>query len=323
MSKRQFRYLRKKATRPFSCYIPQCDVARKLLKRIFPNKKTFNSRDSLSIGVKCIHNYGSTTDCHLTINEIDWEDRGRPIIYVNDKYLIEMMYKSKLEIVPESLHVPFGGLVSFAFPKGTKIDGVEIDGCLFGEMDLEDYRQKCLDELKPYYGNNVHFENQDYIKGYRGKSVYLVCMAKHSYVEGMPAQLRIWFKKEDSVNIVNEGWVENNLVNEELIKDYEFKKQRVMFRLCYALCIYMSTFPDVIKDGFPEDYSQEKEYRIKCPNPKTLIIHGTLGTHASPHTHFRRWHFRSLVNEKYKRNPDGSIRTVFVKASIVNPEKID
>lgn len=47
------------------------------------------------------------------------------------------------------------------------------------------------------------------------------------------------------------------------------------------------------------------------------------GTHASPEAHIRSFHFRALRDERYKRNPDGSVRIVPVRMTLVGKDKID
>jgi hypothetical protein len=42
------------------------------------------------------------------------------------------------------------------------------------------------------------------------------------------------------------------------------------------------------------------------------------GTHMSPRTHWRKLHMRSLRDDRFKRNPDGSVRVIWIRPAIIN-----
>lgn len=86
-------------------------------------------------------------------------------------------------------------------------------------------------------------------------------------------------------------------------------------RLVAGLLLYCDAFPDMIKEGLPEDLRHPahhafEEVKNVGISPKVLAY----GTHASPSAHYRVGHFRSLKSEFFTKK---RFKTVFVHGTFV------
>jgi len=304
---------RRKALPHFQLYVPQAQAMTQWMRKFERLKAKPTWEDVLALGLTIIPDFGCTTDCHILLNEMWWRDAGMPTIIVEDPRLLEMMYRAKVEIVPEAINVP--GLIAFGFPRGVELDGIAIDGCMFGELDVQesrDYATRKFVEVTGRAPNFVPTGAYDPLQhNPEGKAFYVTSMVKEQIGQ---SYLRTWFRKPDAAHVCDDGWVEANLANDKWLIDREYKQQRVYFKLLYALCIYMQAFPDAVEHRGPEGV-------IINPPPNGFKSLQTLAMshqiHTSPHMHYRRWHFRTLHDERFRRNPDGTARVVFVRDAIV------
>lgn len=95
-------------------------------------------------------------------------------------------------------------------------------------------------------------------------------------------------------------------------------------RFALNLLAFISSFPDALQPGPPNKRDIEgrftgQGFRVGLPER----FRNLGGTHASPDVHIRKMHFRALRDERYKRNPDGSVRIVPVRMTLVGKDKID
>lgn len=103
-------------------------------------------------------------------------------------------------------------------------------------------------------------------------------------------------------------------------------------RLCMSLCLYLQTkegesalieTPHKKREGIASNVARhyKKKQSFKIRNLITPALEYTsgsrTGTHASPKAHWRKFHMRSLRDKRYKRNPDGSVRVIFVKPALI------
>lgn len=326
--KKWIRDKRKEHENRFSFYIPQSDRMAHYLKKIYRFSHKIddlmqglwhdvdpeNLWDKvLEFGLTFISGFLSTTDCHVNMNEIEWRKNGRPIIIIEDKEVAEFAYRSKLDIIPESLKVP-EGIISFAFPKGVILDGIELRGCLFGEIDIQEHIQFVKDKVKSLTGTEPDWDWDPNYQPKSNKAIFIITMVDEPQMPGGISYLRLWFDKNDLSNIPNENWVEDNLKNEAWLKNKEYSQQRIYLKLCYSLCILLSNFEGCLRDGLPSGRMIDLPKVFKA---QTLSLPRKYAERIGPQTHWRECCFRSLKHERFKRNPDGSVRVVFVRSTIV------
>lgn len=175
--------------------------------------------------------------------------------------------------------------MSFAIPEGTVIDGIPIVPCIFA-TDVEDV---CLVARLP-----------------NDQEGYSVMTSKRN-------RLGRFLSDDDYFMDQSLEWDNYQLTDEES------RLMRSYLRLFCGILVYMRCFPERTMDGAPDDgYSEGREFErgsihhVACPS----LERGEVGAH------YRRWHFRTLRDDRYKRDEYGDCRIVFVNDTIVHPEKL-
>lgn len=105
------------------------------------------------------------------------------------------------------------------------------------------------------------------------------------------------------------------------LSDAERKEQYKISKLVCSFLVYKQAMPDRIREGMPGKHTyatpvtgKNKSFEIRAPQHRDTLS-----------AHYRSWHFRQLVNEKYyqgehAKKPIGS-RIVFVSDTTVNREQ--
>jgi len=262
------------------------------------------------------------TDYNIALDLWEYAAISRSVtIHVTDHALIEMLLRVSMEGKLEDLRVPFP-ICEFVFPKGIKMEssGLELPGALLAtsEFDLEGFWDK--------YTNDQGILN--YCRKSGGKREDLFVMTVN---------------KETNQRITGAGAVGYDLnhgvqLTQEL-SDVEVDLGLQVRDLIFALCLYLQTkegynalIPRKEKKRRPDTpaaigriVKKRPQYHIKdLITPKYQQECNELGGHhASPKAHWRRMHLRTLRSERYKRNPDGSVRAVWVSPSLINPPEDD
>jgi hypothetical protein len=96
------------------------------------------------------------------------------------------------------------------------------------------------------------------------------------------------------------------------------------FNFMVNLLFFIQSFPESLVRGLPGDGGRGlppggRNFRVELPQQFRHLG----GTHASPHAHIRSFHFRALRDERFRRNPDGSIRIVPVRMTLVGSNKVE
>lgn len=172
---------------------------------------------------------------------------------------------------------PFGNVAYFSFEKGTELRSAL---CLFGGFDWISKDAVLFYESKDSNKTNMYIITVSHAVG--------DCFAEH----GIISPLALDKYKDRMPNTIKK----------------------------YADCIlklatYVKAFPEAIHPGPP--YPDEKDrsirqFTIGPPKDKSII-----GEHGSPCAHWRRGHFRTLRDERFKRSPDGCPKIIFVRDCIV------
>jgi hypothetical protein len=91
-------------------------------------------------------------------------------------------------------------------------------------------------------------------------------------------------------------------------------------KLFIGLAAYIKAYPTCLVDGLPEGMKfSERPIGGGAKIRKIVLLDRLKKRPGSiPSAHWRRWHFRTLRDERYKREPDGSCRVIMVKESLVN-----
>jgi len=249
--------------------------------------------------------------------EYRWWAARRPVYFVEDPDLVRKVYDLGLDVRIEEL-VPPEPVISFSFPTGIVLEGRRLEPCLFGcvrhtsEPDPRTHPLSMFYRLGPV---NAHTR------------VSVLLRAKGPGREGRQDLTSVTTDRDFQI-LLNDGAPvgPSDLVSPYVtpLEDENRRRVALHMRLCVGFCLYMRVFPEAVREGWPEGarnremrHWQNAGIRVR----RTLVTVPRLRGEVSPHR--RRGHFRHLRDERFKRNPDGSIRVIYVEETVVGRDRYD
>lgn len=219
--------------------------------------------------------------------EGSWYFQGKPVIFLESADLVRGLWETNYKIDFDSICLPMN-VLSFSFPDDVEIEGMKLPPVIFHKMPTLDggIRVSSVVRERFSYGQVTTICNQEHLER----------VMKYEDLAEIPrTDFEVQFNEKDS------------------------KLHAVLFRLCIGICSYISAFPGCLRKGLPEAINY-RDSRILLAelnrvSPVTLGLHERF--RQSPSAHFRAGHFRTLRDDKYKRNPDGTYRTVWVSEAYV------
>ena len=233
---------------------------------------------------------------------------------VDDIALVEALLRSDVEAIIGDMRLPFP-VCEFVFPAGIDVPGtgrqvsavIIFDNRLF-DVDAywADYDASIFDSVSP----------PDYTA--------LTCRP-----EGVAA---ISFNCDEPIS------TDTMHTAGKEIDSADVKYSKAMIYLCVALCLYLqtkegqkaleakpATAERVHRSGVPSAVSatlkRRKSYKVLDLIPdkyyKADNAHPGNTANGGKRTHWRRLHMRSLRDERYRRNNDGSVRVIWVRPTRV------
>lgn len=116
----------------------------------------------------------------------------------------------------------------------------------------------------------------------------------------------------------------DDFLNQEGVYANGFKQDKAalskMAKLWFGLQCYIRAFPECVHDGFPKEMKLKESKEHKDTSHQITISLSrkvSHNEHGQRVTHWRKGHFRSLRDERYKRNEDGTVKIVWVRDCIV------
>lgn len=235
----------------------------------------------------------------VLFGEYMFETSGKHVVFPENENVIELMLKSKYKIKDYSIITP-APCFQVAFPKKLKLPGVLV----------------MFDSIK-----NINA----YINRFSQKNQYNTLLVNN--VETQRKHIHIYFQSpinylnSISLNIVDlVPYINRTKPLPFVIEDENRKKlAEKILRAVVGLCLYIKTCPDKIIEGVPQ---QQIKSTITGVNPNKLYnanIHliKQQETSSTKCMHYRSCCFKTLINERYKRNEDGTCKTIFVKSCLV------
>lgn len=251
-----------------------------------------------------------STDLLNLMEEQEWETSGRHV-YFPVPGLLDKLLSARMEVTAESLVFPPHPFV-LAIPSGTSIRSALV--CRHTNEDRESMsRQFC-----EYTGLSVGLAPTDRPKW----SMFMTQMFR-TCGTGVDARMEGYRFgcRDDQVQAILEaetpeqvsavvGSLREHDPSCLTLESHETESQMLLMRAVTRLLVYMTTFPDAVRDGFP---SREAEH-LSGMYRKAKTLGEKHFPRNAPSAHYRRWHFRS-----YPLRKDGSRKpgVLFVNESMV------
>ena len=240
-------------------------------------------------------------------------------IHVKDRELVEALLRSDIDAVAGDARLPFP-VMEITYPEGIMIDDVyQASGSLIVDYKAINFRK--------WFNGIAKFGSLPAESG-RTMARYM-CLVKLRKVDGSYDDTNLIKKFDESFDL-NMGHTPADLSQDEI------RGMEIHTRLAWALFLYLQGVDKNkvmsldtgrqhmtgITSKLAKIYKGQKHYSITdiISHPHSHEERITGKTHASPETHWRKGHIRSLRDERYHRNPDNSIRTIWVRPVKINQD---
>lgn len=281
-------------------------------------------------GVLPIRELMAPINCSILAAEAQWERSDLPAIFVQQKDVTNMMSgKFTINKLPELL-TPFKAF-TLCLPADFSIKGIKPGGVLVATYPDEHNYADCLKQTlgKLKLGDDFIHPPQD-VKNIMTLAYTAPdgghCVASHhgeNLVTILNSKNFTEFKSLVKP-IKNMNWYDSEL------NDDEMELQYAIFKLVLSISVYTMAKENAIKEGFPP----VKGFVLDRPFGEEVTSYSLMTSfqqHASPKEHYRSWHIRQLVHEKFYQGEYATLppntRFVFVDDAIVNgkssPKYID
>jgi hypothetical protein len=274
-----------------------CQSLNAIYRRVAMGQMELENQKAAEAGLDIVE-FHEPLACVALSAELAWVRRGRPTLFIESASLIRTLYECSYNIGFDGICLP-GNILSFSFPDNLVVDGVKIPPCLF-------------------FRSAIPAENS---------------------VDGVPVQriavsIREGYGQHQVSTIINQQQLQLILdgntadivqcAGEDPLDPDEVKRMSTIFRVLLALSSYLSCFPEALKPGLPGMKMRcQKFIAGQLDKVPPITITQVDKFRNCPDGHFRRSHFRTLYDTRYKRNPDGSYRTVFVSPSFIGGKNLD
>jgi hypothetical protein len=246
---------------------------------------------------------------NCVIDELGQIQQGNHAIFIEDMKLLEMIETANFEIDAESFDTPHESFL-VCFPRESGLPG-----CLVTYQDFEK-RQGVLNKINKEHGHNLQLNRADYYALCINHSTGEAASRAAIPVDKIPECLASPEDMSESI-----GNFDMLLVSE--LSDEDKAIQHRLLRIVAGLSVYARAFPGAIRSGYPSEAGKKLRDRyLPSPEVSTAQAPKRTGSGTERKEHYRTWHFRTLRDDRYKRDKDGRPKIVFVRDTIVGGEVI-
>jgi len=245
------------------------------------------------------------------------------VIHVPDRQLVEDLMDTDIDALVADVHMPYP-VMEITVPAGISISGTEYELSSMMVFDLD----VCIPEK------------------YRGELTRQVdvCFNLRRRNDTRPISQMMWvearWKKDQTVKENLAGEIQASRTPDVSMQG-EIKTTNTHTNFVFALMLYFQTVEtqnavmerlQAVHGQWPgfnrgrrEQDSRRRHFKvIDITAPKKLAGHDlSSAPHTSPCGHRRRSHLRVLAHAKYKRNPNGSLKSVWVRSTWVGEHNGD
>lgn len=258
--------------------------------------------------------------CQSAELEMFWAENGYVSIFPQGPEFLHFLHGAKMDVKGEDIDLSLlPRSMAFAWPKEFSIDGARPLPCVVSLTRYRDKQRRLTDRFIRLAEKYMEKKAYAFVR----KAMWSEEKVQED-LERFDNDPCFTFMVSDAdpyVDVIDIPFVN---IEDAFNRCVGAKKEEatLAFVMVFRLLVYMQTFPEKVVKGYPDDVLGRLGH-IPIPQIQPFHLEGpvvqTQGTHASPKTHMRRWHFR-----RYPIQPDGTRKkgSVFVHGSIVN-EKVD
>jgi hypothetical protein len=239
------------------------------------------------------------------------------VIHVRDSSLVEALLRTDVDAMVGDMRMPFP-IVELAFPNGIRLDDrYEVSGCLMVDMEAVNIKREFGDSLN-------YIEERGLLSDKKAR--YIIMSALRFVGSGEPAdEVLLKFGPEEPID---------DMPSSPDMRPDESSAISRLAKLACSLFLYLQSV-DRNRAMQPLQYAREMGHRLPAAmarmekrRPRYAIRdiltkprsksaeHG--GHHASPEVHWRKGHMRVLRDERFARNEDGSVKSIWIRPCLIS-----
>jgi hypothetical protein len=242
--------------------------------------------------------------------------RKGAVIHIRDASLVEALLRTDVDAVVGDMRMPFP-IVELAFPSGLRLDDEHgVSGCLMVDMDAVSIRKE--------FGDSVNYMETPGLLSNK-KAKYIIMSKLRGVGGNQYDEVLLKFGVDEPID---------NMPKSPDIGPGESEAISRLAKLACSLFLYLQGV-DRNRAMQPLQYAREMGHglpariaRFERKRPRYTIldivskphgmsvVHG--GHHASPDVHWRKGHMRVLRDDRFKRNDDGSVKSIWIRPCIVS-----
>ena len=277
----------------------------------------------------------NTLDFAICCEEYYWRLGPRRIIFPKDASVLNMLLQAKFSLSKaDGFQLPYDQFI-LAIPKEYKFAGLTITGVLVSMARNSDEMNEKID---PFI--KVCTKGSQSAKTPPGRKGMLTFNFQFSH-DPKTTYSRMSVHLEDLPLILSSNryqelsealpmFSSKGYAFTESCNDKELQAQYELLKLIASMSVYVmyarsNDRHDILQDGLPGKFSNHQFSSLghrKSKHTTLASMSGIKGNQESPTGHYRSWHFRQLVHEKYYKNEyqnmEKGSRIVFVSDTMVS-----
>jgi len=263
--------------------------------------------------------------CQSAELEMFWAENGYMSIFPQGPDFLKFLHDAKMDVRGEDIDLSsLPPSMSFAWPKEFSIDGISPIPCV---ISLDRYREKQRRVSDRFVRlAKRHMIPKAYARIRQAMWSEDKIQKDLEKFDNEPCLTMLFSDADPYTDVIDIPFANvENAFNKCLTEDFEEVTEGVTactftIVMMFRLLVYMQTFPEKVVKGYPDDVLGRLGH-IPIPQIQPFHLEGPAiqkqGSHASPKTHMRRWHFRRYPIQKDGTRKKGS---VFVHGCIVNED---
>lgn len=266
-----------------------------------------------------------TMEYVIHAEEWHWLNTERVVYYPGSMDLMRSLTAAKFSASDSAAF--YDGFESFllSFPAGVSFSGKPAQSCMITICQHNLRAMSFLNKFtKSMCGVTVPVEHNMHGDGYSISVNYCDHDLDGAYTRlvldsNLLPQYLACTSVEDHIKLVNKH-NDFNYVGGITLSDTDHHYQYELIRFILRFLMYKKALPERIIDGLPGCNRQELE-SVYTTHRRHRVIQPPKINKESPAAHYRSWHFRQLMHEKYYRNEyaehEHGSRVIFVSDSFV------